>query len=98
MSSLQAAGPGSGTTGSASPARLAGGQLIGSGLLDVVNAYTEPLSDPFVVVTRDGLYRVDITAWAGLNVGIGVALVLTGSLVVAARRGWRPSPARTSPS
>ncbi|SCL22446.1 hypothetical protein GA0070624_2531 [Micromonospora rhizosphaerae] len=65
---------------------LAGGLLAGSGLVDVITAYANTMGDPFVVVTRQSAYRVDITGWAWLHVAIGAAVMVAGLLVFTGRR------------
>ncbi|MFG2055169.1 hypothetical protein ACGFI9_14150 [Micromonospora sp. NPDC048930] len=78
--------------GSAGPGRplLAAGLLAGAGLVDVVTAWAQTFPNRFVVETGQGMYAVDITAWAWLHVAVGVAVTLAGLLVVTGRRGTVP--------
>ena len=69
---------------------LAGGLLAGAGLVDVISAWAYTAADPFVVETRQGVYRMDITGWAWLHVAIGVAVTLAGLLVLTGRRWTVP--------
>ncbi|NES12964.1 MULTISPECIES: hypothetical protein [Micromonospora] len=66
---------------------LAGGLLVASGLVDVVAAYANTTADPFMVLTRRGVYQLDITGWAWLHVALGAAVALAGLLAVTGRRG-----------
>ncbi|MFI2650312.1 hypothetical protein [Micromonospora fulviviridis] len=66
---------------------LAGGLLVGTGLADVLAAYGMLRSGPFMVLSRGGLYPVDVTAWAWLHLAVGAAVGLAGLAAVTGRRG-----------
>ncbi|MGC5020705.1 DUF7144 family membrane protein [Micromonospora sp. DT47] len=74
-----------GTSGPRRPL-LAAGLLAGSGLVNVVASYAITVADSFMVVTRGGVYEVDITGWAWLHVAFGAAVTIAGLLVVTGRR------------
>ncbi|MFG1655934.1 hypothetical protein ACGFIY_05325 [Micromonospora chersina] len=66
---------------------LAGGLLVATGLADVLSAYGTLRSGPFVVLSGDGLYPVDVTGWAWLHLVVGIALAPAGLAAVTGRRG-----------
>lgn len=66
---------------------LAGGLLVASGLIDMVSAYANTVGDPFMAVTRRGVYPLDITGWAWLHVAIGAAVAIAGLAAVTGRPG-----------
>ncbi|MGC3860447.1 DUF7144 family membrane protein [Micromonospora chersina] len=66
---------------------LAGGLLVATGLADMLSAYGTLRSRPFVVLSGDGLYPVDVTGWAWLHLVVGTALALAGLAAVTGRRG-----------
>lgn len=51
----------------------------------MLTAYANTLADPFMVLTRHGFARVDITGWAWLHVAIGALVMLAGALVLTRR-------------
>ncbi|MGC5017623.1 DUF7144 family membrane protein [Micromonospora sp. DT47] len=69
---------------------LAGGLLAGGGLIDVISAWARTRDDPFAVETGQGVYRIDITAWAWLHVAVGVVVAVAGLLAATGRRGTVP--------
>ncbi|MGW4295993.1 DUF7144 family membrane protein [Micromonospora chersina] len=66
---------------------LAGGLLVATGLADMLSAYGTLRARPFVVLSGDGLYPVDVTGWAWLHLVVGTALALAGLAAVTGRRG-----------
>lgn len=78
--------PGAGPVRAGRPL-LAAGLLAGSGLVDVLAAYTNTTAAPFLVLTRRGVYQLDIAAWAWLDLAVGAVVALAGLLTLTGRRG-----------
>ncbi|BCJ57692.1 DUF7144 family membrane protein [Micromonospora endophytica] len=72
------------------PARpwLASTLLTGAGLVDILTAYANTLTDPYVVLAEDGTHHLDITGWAWLHLAVGVATLLAGLAVLTGGRRW----------
>ena len=73
---------------------LAGVLLAGAGLFDALSGLGDLDDDPYVVVTRSGLYHLDLTGWMWAHLVTGVVMVAGGcwrSPDGAGRYGW---PAR----
>jgi len=61
--------------------------LLGTvGLLDIVAGPSLTSDDPYVVLTGDGVYQLDLTGWVWLDLGVAVATVVAGLLVIIDRR------------
>jgi hypothetical protein len=81
---------GAGHVPAAAPAgavRLAGALLGLAGLVDVLAGVSELRVDPYLVVTDEGLVRLDLTGWIWLHVTTGT-LALVAALVVLTGRRW----------
>ncbi|GIJ11556.1 hypothetical protein Van01_47700 [Micromonospora andamanensis] len=68
---------------------LAGSLLAGAGLVDVIVAYGNTVTDPYVVITAEGSHHLDITGWAWVHLAVGSAALLAGLAVLTGRRRWR---------
>ena len=66
---------------------LAAGLLAGAGLLDLAGAVGNTGHDVvYVVITREGLSRIDVTGWAWMHAGIAAATVIAALFVVTGHR------------
>ncbi|MGN9809831.1 DUF7144 family membrane protein [Micromonospora sp. BQ11] len=65
---------------------LAAGLLAGAGLLDLLGALADAGRDSFALITRRGVYELDITIWAWSHAGVSAATVLAALLVLTGRR------------
>ncbi|MCZ7438933.1 hypothetical protein O7598_21175 [Micromonospora sp. WMMC241] len=77
----------------AGPARrplLAAALLTAAGLVDAVSAWAHTRHGRFAVATADGVYQVDLGAWAWAHLAVGGAVVLAGLAVLGGRRGAVP--------
>ncbi|MFI7553653.1 hypothetical protein ACIBQ2_28400 [Micromonospora sediminimaris] len=79
-----------GRAGGAGPARprLAGVLLAGAGLVDVLSAYGNTVTDPYVIIAEEGTYHLDVTGWAWVHLVVGAAALLAGLAVLTGRRFW----------
>ncbi|WDZ87668.1 DUF7144 family membrane protein [Micromonospora cathayae] len=75
------------TVASAGAVRLAAALLGSAGLVDILAGVSELDIDPYLVVTDEGLVRLDVTGWLWLHVGTG-SLALVAALVVLTGRRW----------
>lgn len=64
---------------------LAAGLLAGAGLLDLAGAVGST-REVFIVITQEGISRIDVTGWAWLHAGIAAATVLAALFVVTGHR------------
>ncbi|MEV0805042.1 hypothetical protein [Micromonospora sp. NPDC050200] len=67
---------------------LAGVLLAGAGVLDAVAGVTDLDDDPYVVITQEGLYHLDLTGWLWAHVVTGVLMVLGGGILLIVGRRW----------
>lgn len=65
---------------------LAGVLLAGAGLFDALSGLGDLDDDPYVVVTRSGLYHLDLTGWMWAHLVTGVVMVAGGVLAFSGRR------------
>ncbi|MCW3813790.1 hypothetical protein ONA91_04880 [Micromonospora sp. DR5-3] len=65
---------------------LAAVLLAGGGLADAVSGITDLDDDPYVVITKEGLYHLDLTGWLWAHLVTGVLMVLGGVLLFSGRR------------
>ncbi|MEU5721034.1 hypothetical protein [Micromonospora sp. NPDC047738] len=65
---------------------LAGVLLAGGGLADAVSGVTDLDDDPYVVITKEGLYHLDLTGWLWAHLVTGILMVLGGVLLFSGRR------------
>ncbi|MFI2713082.1 hypothetical protein ACH495_23460 [Micromonospora sp. NPDC018662] len=65
---------------------LASGLLAAAGLVDAVSAWAHTRHARFAVATADGVYRVDLGAWAWAHLAVGVAVTVAGLAVLTGRR------------
>lgn len=66
--------------------RLAALLLAGSGLYDCLSSIDDLNDDQFVLITREGLYRLDVSGWMWGQLVVGVLMVLAGILLLPGRR------------
>ncbi|MEV0153370.1 hypothetical protein AB0H57_06455 [Micromonospora sp. NPDC050686] len=66
---------------------LAGLLLAGAGLFDALAATDDFHGDPYVVVTSEGVFHLDVTGWVWAHL-VTAALVLTAGLLLFTGRHW----------
>ncbi|MGW5668381.1 DUF7144 family membrane protein [Micromonospora sp. NPDC003776] len=66
--------------------QLAGVLLVGAGLFDAVSGVGDVGDDPYVVVTREGIFHLDVTGWMWAHLVTAVLMGAAGLLLLAR---WR---------
>ncbi|MBY8873516.1 hypothetical protein K7640_16900 [Micromonospora sp. PLK6-60] len=67
--------------------RLAGLLLAGAGLFDALAAVGDVHGDPYVVVTQEGVFHVDVTGWVWAHL-VAAVLMLTAGLLLFTGWAW----------
>ncbi|MFE9689884.1 hypothetical protein [Micromonospora sp. NPDC005806] len=65
---------------------LAAVLLTGAGLFDALAGVSDVYDDPYVVLTREGMFRLDVSGWMWAHLGAAVLMVAAGPLLLTGRR------------
>lgn len=66
--------------------QLAGVLLVGAGLFDAISGVGDVDDDPYVVVTREGVFHLDVTGWMWAHLVTAALMGVAGLLLLAGRR------------
>lgn len=66
--------------------QLAGVLLVGAGLFDAISGLGDVDDDPYVVVTREGVFHLDVTGWMWAHLVTAALMGVAGLLLLAGRR------------